>query len=148
MLSNCNSRSYKFIEEVLPVCNQKRWSEKLTDKSLQAYEPEEKWANLGMVILAFAALTDGIKIFAQLWYILEGEPAIILRSDEIFKRLEHVIDGNYKWPSLNRFADNALCLNLKRCDTFMNHKQISMTKLDTAKLIFLEANGRVQGINN
>ena len=101
-----------------------------------------------MVILAFAALTDGIKIFAQLCYILEGEPAIILRSDEIFKRLEHVIDGNYKWPSLNRFADNALCLNLKRCDTFMNHKQISMTKLDTAKLIFLEANGRVQGINN
>ena len=101
-----------------------------------------------MVILAFAAFTDGINIFAQTCYILEGESAIILRPDEIFKRLEHVIDGNYEWPSLNRVADNALGLNLRRRDTFKNHKQISMTKLNTAKIIFLEANGSVQVINN
>ena len=54
------------MEEVLHVCNQNNWSEKLTKKLLQAYGPEEKLANLGMLILEFAALTDGINIFQKM----------------------------------------------------------------------------------
>ena len=51
---------------------------------------------MGMVILEFAALTGGIKCFAETCYILKGESAIILRAGEVFKKIEHVIDNNYK----------------------------------------------------
>ena len=79
---------------------------------------------------------------------MKGESAIILRSDEVFKRLEHVIYNNYELPSVNRVVDDALCLILKRRDTFLHQKQISGPKLDRAKLIVIEANEHVQGINN
>ena len=49
-----------------------------------------------MAILEFAAITDGMKYFAETCYILEGHSAIILITDEAFKRLEHVIDDNYE----------------------------------------------------
>ena len=85
-------------------------------KLLQAHGPKEKLANLGMAILEFADLTDGINIFAEECYILEGESAIILRDDDVFKRIEHVIDDNYKFPSVNRVVDDALGLIFKRRD--------------------------------
>ena len=44
--------------------NQKYWSDKLTKKLLQANGPKEKSANLGMPILKFAAIIDGINIVA------------------------------------------------------------------------------------
>ena len=123
----------KTMEEFLLVCNQK--------KLLQAYDPKEKSANMGLAILEFATLTDGINIFADMCYILEGDSAIILRAGEVFKR-------RCKWPSVNSVVNDALGLILKRHDTFMHHKQIYSTKLDTSKRIVLESNERVQGLNN
>ena len=111
----------------------KKWSEKLTDKLLQAYDPKEKSYNLCLVILEFAALTDGINIVADMCYILEGVSAIILRSDEVLKRLEHVIEENYKWSLINRFFDDNLGQILKRRDTFLHQKHIYSTKIDTIK---------------
>ena len=42
---------------------------------------------MGMAILEFAALTDGINIFAGTCYISEGESSIILRADKVVKRI-------------------------------------------------------------
>ena len=65
-------------------------------KLLQEYGTEEKSSDMGMVILEFAALTGGIKKIAETCYILKGGSAIILRAGEVFKKIEHVIDNNYK----------------------------------------------------
>ena len=81
-------------------------------------------------------------------YILEGDSAIILRADEVFKILEHVIDNNYEWPPVNTVVYDDLGLICKRRDTFLHQKQIYSTKLDTAKQFFLESRERVQGLNN
>ena len=97
---------------------------------LQTYIPKENSANLGIAILEFVALTDGINIFAETCYILEGDIEIILRSIEYFKRLEHVIYDNYKWSSFNIVVNDDLVLILKRRDTFLHQKHIFSTKLD------------------
>ena len=102
---------------------------------LQAYVPEEKSANLGLEILEFSDLTDGIKIFVETCYILEGDSAIILIANEVFKRLEHVIYKNYKWASVNRVVDDYIGLIINRRGTFMHQKQISSTKLDTKTIL-------------
>ena len=115
---------------------------------LQAYGHEGKSASLGMVILEFAGLTDSINIFTKTCFILEGDSEIILRADELFKRLEHVIYDNYEWPSVNRVIDYALGLILKIRDTFLHQKYISSTNLDTAKRIVIGSNECLQGINN
>ena len=52
------------MEEVLPVCNQKNWSEQSMNKLLQAYVPEENSDNIGVEILELGDLTNGINIFA------------------------------------------------------------------------------------
>ena len=59
-----------------------------------------------------------------------------------------MIYNNYKWPSVNIVVDGTLGLILKRSDTFLHQKQISVTKIYTAKTIVLEANECVQGLNN
>ena len=58
-----------------------------------------------------------------------------------------MIGDNYEWSSVNRVFDDALYLIVKRRDTFMYQKQISSKKIDKVKLIFHEANERVQGLN-
>ena len=55
---------------------------------------------------------------------------------------------NYECPSVNRVVCDALGQILKRRDTFLNQKHISSNKLDMAKQIVLDANERVQGLNN
>ena len=104
--------------------------------------------NLGMVILWFADITDGIKVFAEMCYILEEGSALILRSDEVFKRLEHVIDDNYEWSSVKRVVDDALALILKRRDIFLHHQQISSINIYTSKQIVIKANEHVKILNN
>ena len=101
-----------------------------------------------MAILEFAAITDGMKFFAETCYILEGGSEIIIRDYKVFKKLEHVIDNNYECPSVNRVVGDSLGLIIKRRDTFLHQKHTSSTKLGTEKLIVLESNERVQGLNN
>ena len=69
-----------------------------------------------------------------------GLSNIFFRANEVFKRLEHMIYDNYEWPQVNRFVDDTIGLILKRRDTFLHQKHISITKLDTEKNIVLEAN--------
>ena len=47
------------------LCRTKKKSEKSMKRLLQAHVPKEKLANLGMAILEFADLTDGINIFCR-----------------------------------------------------------------------------------
>ena len=42
-----------------------------------------------------------------------------------------MIGDNYEWSSVNRVFDDALYLIVKRRDTFMYQKQISINKLET-----------------
>ena len=100
-----------------------------------------------MTIMEFEVITGGINIFAETCYILERDSAIIFLADEFFKRLEHLIDDNYEWPSFNRVVDDSLGQIIKRRDIFLHQKHISSTKLDTGKNIVLKANERVQGLN-
>ena len=100
-----------------------------------------------MVILEFTAFTDGINILKNLFYSLEGDSKNILRANEVFKRLEHAIDNNYEWPPVNRVFNDVIGLILKKSDIFMHQKQNYSNKLDTS-IFFLEANERVEGLNN
>ena len=61
----------------------------------------------------------------------KGTQQYFFIANEFFKRLEHVIYDNYEWPQVNRFVDDTLGLILKRRDTFLHQKHISITKLDT-----------------
>ena len=79
---------------------------------------------------------------------MEGGAEIILRDYEVFKRLERVVDNNYEWPSVNRVVGDSLDLIIKRSETFLHQKHTSSTKLGTEKIIILESNERVQGLNN
>ena len=80
--------------------------------------------------------------------ILEERSEIILRSDEVFKRLEHVIDDNYEWSSVKRVVYDSLGLILKRRDIFLHHKQISSINIYTSKQIVIKANEHVKSLNN
>ena len=120
------------------MCNKNNCSEKSTKTLLQAYVPKEKSANLGMSILEFAVLTDGINIFPETCYILEGDSTTVLISVVFFNRLEHVIYDDYKHTSVNIVVDDSSGLIIKRRGTFLHQKNISSTKLDAEKQLFLK----------
>ena len=95
------------------------------------------YCNLQLLLMA--------SIFFRKCHILEGDSAIILISDEVFKMPEHVIDEKYEWPSVHRVVNDDLGLIMKWHDTFLYQKQISSTDPDMAKLTVIEANERMQG---
>ena len=98
---------------------------------------EPRKIQLGITIMEFSALTDGISIFLETSYILEGDSKRVLISYEVFNSTEHAIDKNYKWSSVNRVFDDTLGLICKRRDTFLYQKQMYSTKLEMAKQILL-----------
>ena len=62
-------------------------------------------------------MVDGVKIFAEEYYTLEGESCMILRAESVLKRIESRIGEGYRIPNLEASVDKALpyIFNVKNC---------------------------------
>ena len=103
----------KIMTQILPVCNEKKWSEESTSKIMLKYGTEENSAALGMTMLESAAVVDYGKCFAESCYTLEGDSAMILRGSAVFERLEATIGNKCPLVKVHNVVDKALELILK-----------------------------------
>ena len=112
----------KIMTQILPVCNEHKWSEESTSKMMLKYGAEENSAQLGMAMIETAAVVDYGKCFAESCYTLEGDSAMVLRGSAVFERLETTIVKECPLDNVHKVIDRVVEL-INKSKTLVSQKK-------------------------